>query len=161
MKTANPYVVLAEDDKDDRDFFCAGMRRVFPRIDILTFEGGDQLMQYLRKCSGSQLPACIILDYKMSPHNAPLILMAMAEDTPYTQIPKIIWSTSGRQKDKEECLLLGAVRYIVKPDTDAEFDSFLRSIGYLWGQPVSRQFNRNGTLKSSGLLAAYPVIKNL
>lgn len=138
MEPRKPYVVLAEDDKDDRDFFCAGMRRVYPHIDILAFEGGNQMMEFLKQCPNSELPSCIILDYKMSPHNAPLVLMAMAEDTPYTRIPKLVWSTSARQKDAEECLRLGAVRFILKPHTDAQFDDILRSIGYLWGEPVSR-----------------------
>ena len=122
-----PHVVLADDDDDDRDFFCAGMERIFPYIGVFTFKDGEELFEYLNTAA-PDLPDCIFLDYKMPRLTAPQFLRRTGEGTRYSEVPKIVWSTSQRQKDIDECLGLGAVRFIVKPETDGELDTVIRSL---------------------------------
>ena len=129
-------MLLAEDDPDDRDFFCAGMRRLYPHVNVRTFQDGDELLWYLAQCALSDLPACILLDYRMPRLTAPQILMATGAETPYNNIPKIVWSTSELKKDMDECLGLGAVRFAVKPATDRQLDNLLRTLGSWIGEPV-------------------------
>lgn len=136
MTIGIPYMLLAEDDPDDREFFCAGMRRLYPHVNVRTFQDGEELLLYLAQCALSDPPACILLDYKMSRLNAPQILMATGTETPYGKISKIVWSTSERKKDMDECLSLGAVRFVVKPASDRQLDNLLRSLGNWIGEPV-------------------------
>jgi CheY-like chemotaxis protein len=125
-----PYILLADDDPDDRDFFRSAMQRLYPQVNIRTFEDGDQLLEYLDKCSSLLFPVCIWLDYKMSRLNAPQILQATGSGTRYARIPKIVWSTSTREQDLEECLNNGAARFVVKPATDDHLDTELRLLDH-------------------------------
>jgi len=124
-----PFVLLADDDPDDRDFFCAGMRRLFPRVDVLSFKDGDELLDYLRDPSQQSMPGCILLDYKMPRLSGPEVLQATGIGTPYDLVPKIVWSTSQRQTDIDECLRLGATRFAIKPASGAQLDNLIRSLG--------------------------------
>lgn len=122
-----PFVLLADDDPDDRDFFCAGMKRLFPRVEVLSFKDGDELLEFMNN-SGLQLPGCILLDYKMPRLSGPEVLLATGIGTPYDQVPKIVWSTSQRQMDIDECLRLGATRFAVKPESGAQLDNLIKSL---------------------------------
>lgn len=128
MTNGFPYILLAEDDADDRDLFCEGMRRFYPNIGLYTFQDGDELLAFLDNCSFSALPACILIDYKMPRFTAPQILQVTGAGTRYAHIPKIVWSTSKRQKDKDECLHLGATRFLIKPDTGDQLDELISSL---------------------------------
>lgn len=135
-----PILLLAEDDPDDREFFCSGMHRIFPNAIVNPFEKSDELLTYLDRCAAAGLPHCIVLDYKMYPHNAPQILMETGPGTRYAHIPRVVWSTSERDEEREECLRLGATRFIVKPVSDEQLDSLLRSFSH-WldtsGRPLT------------------------
>lgn len=128
MTHAYPTILLADDDPDDRDFFCSAMRRLYPKVNVRTFEDGDPLLNYLYHCGRPLFPLCILLDYKMPRLNAPQFLQATGEGTPYIQIPKIVWSTSHRKKDMDECLNLGAASFLIKPTTDYQLEQEIRSL---------------------------------
>lgn len=137
MTSAVPFVVLAEDDPDDRDYFRAGMKRLYPEVAVSMFENGDDLLGYLESCALWDLPGLIMLDYKMAPRNAPEILISIGFGTRYGHIPSIVWSTSKREKDVEECLNFGALRFVVKPDTESQLNQLLESFRCWIGDPVS------------------------
>jgi CheY-like chemotaxis protein len=123
-----PFVLLADDDPDDRDFFCAGMKRLFPRVEVLSFEDGDELLEFMNNSSLRLLPCCILLDYKMPRLSGPEVLQATGMGTPFDHVPKIVWSTSQRQIDIDECLRLGATRFAVKPESGAQLDNLIKSL---------------------------------
>lgn len=128
MMNSPPYVVLADDDPDDQELFCSAMRCYYPQINVRTFHDGDELLAFLETCTMSSLPALILIDYKMPRISAPQILQVTGPNTPYAHIPKIVWSTSERRKDNEECLHLGANRFVIKPDTNHHLDQFIKSL---------------------------------
>jgi len=136
MSIGFPYVLLADDDPEDREFFRAGMWRVYPELGVLPFESGQKLLEFLDGLGDSALPSCIVIDFKMPPLSAPEILGAIGAGTRYHPIPKIVWSTSERQKDIDACLTAGAVRFVVKPITERQMDEFIRSIGFWMAKPV-------------------------
>ena len=123
-----PTIYLADDDPDDLEFFAAGMQRLYPQVSIFLFKDGSELLSALQACGPTSLPYCLIFDYKMPTLGAPLILEATGPGTRYHPIAKIVWSTSGRQKDIDECLHLGATRYVIKPASDKELEIFLQSL---------------------------------
>jgi len=136
MTNGSPYVLLADDDPDDRDFFCAGMHRFYPQVPVHTFNDGDELLQFLDTCTASTLPAFILLDYKMPRLSAPQILQVIGPGTRYAHIPKIVWSTSERRKDNEECLTLGATHFIIKPDSSSQLDKLLKLLEEWLSKPA-------------------------
>lgn len=129
MTNLFPFVLLADDDPDDREFFCAGMQRLYPQINVLSFPDGDDLLAFLQHSAIQGLPGCMLLDYNMPRLTGPEVLRATGTGTPYDQIPKIIWSTSTRQIDIDECLRLGATRFLIKPDSGLQLDNLIKSLG--------------------------------
>lgn len=123
-----PSVYLADDDPDDLEFFKTGLVRLYPQAGISIFNDGPELLNSLVACDSSNFPYCLIFDYKMPALGAPQLLIATGPGTRYSEIPKIVWSTSGRQKDIDECILLGAARYVIKPSTGQELENLLRSL---------------------------------
>jgi CheY-like chemotaxis protein len=129
MTNKFPFVLLADDDPDDRNFFCIAMQRLFPKVKVLSFQDGDELLGFLRNSGLQSLPDCILLDYKMPRLSGPEVLQATGMGTPYDQVPKIVWSTSQRQIDIDECLRLGATRFAIKPESGIQLDNLIKSLG--------------------------------
>jgi CheY-like chemotaxis protein len=135
MTNIFPFVLLADDDPDDRDFFCAAMQRLYPQVDVRSFSDGDELLEFLRNSRIQGLPGCILLDYKMPRLTGPEVLRATGTGTPYDQIPKIVWSTSTRQIDIDECLRLGATRFLIKPESGLQLEDLIKSLGKYLATP--------------------------
>jgi len=135
MKTLSPLILLADDDPDDRDFFRSGLKRLYPQIELIAFNDGTNLLDFLANCAASELPDCLLFDYKMPGLMGPDLLHATGPGSRYDPIPKIIWSTTQRRKDIDECLSLGAAWFADKPVTNAELDKLLRSLEpFFYGQ---------------------------
>jgi len=90
--------------------------------------GLDGLLDVLGRVRGAQESARSgSLD--MPRLSGPEVLRATGIGTPYDHVPKIVWSTSQRQIDIDECLRLGATRFAIKPESGAQLDNLIRSLG--------------------------------
>ncbi|HEV2478650.1 MAG TPA: response regulator [Puia sp.] len=128
MNQGFPYITIVDDDPDDREFLLAAMQRCFPNVAVLAFDKVSELLVYLHNCKDEELPVAMILDYKMPGTTGAEVLRITGKDTPYSAIRKVVWSTSRLRKEMDECLALGAFRWIIKPDTDNELDLAIRSL---------------------------------
>lgn len=113
--SSSKFILFGEDDKDDEDF----LKELFSDIDSsfsLQFIGnGRKLLSTLEQMPADQLPCLLVLDYNMPEMNGAEILRILQQNSRYTHLPKIIWSTSGSEVYKKRCLELGANEYIIKP----------------------------------------------
>lgn len=113
-------ILLGEDDIDDEEL----LKELFSSIDDsfeLTFiNNGRAVIEYLDGLPDNQLPCLLILDYNMPELNGADILESLKSGHRYTDIPKIIWSTSGTETYRKKCLELGANDYIIKPSRVSE-----------------------------------------
>ncbi len=119
-------ILIGEDDLDDQDF----LKDIFATLDntmILHFvPNGAELLLQLSKMEEDALPCLILLDYNMPGMTGLEILGELKKNDRYAKIPKIIWSTSRSATDKDVCLQLGAVDYLVKPSTVRELTDICR-----------------------------------
>ena len=120
------FILLGEDDPDDQEL----LKEVFSAIDtsfILFFvDNGKEVMSALHKLRDDQKPCLIVLDYNMPGMNGAEILNEINHDTAFSDIPKVIWSTSGSDKFKNICLNLGAADYVIKPNNSKELERIAR-----------------------------------
>lgn len=137
MTQESPFIVIVDDDQDDREFLCAGMLRSMPHLAVITFTKGTELLEFLQECSPANHPAAIFLDYSMPGLTGADLLRIIGKNTRYASIPKIICSTSPLTKEIDECQSLGASRWIVKPNTDRELDHVIQSLEPLRNMPFS------------------------
>jgi CheY-like chemotaxis protein len=137
MKKATPYILLAEDDHDDRDLFIEAFTEHHSLIPVKHVKDGKDLFKFLDTCPRDDLPSLILLDYNMPLVTAPEALRELAASEEYAHIPTIVWSSSQRSKDINECLQLGANLYLPKPADIKEMNDLIGRISQLFFSKVN------------------------
>ena len=117
MKNNLPYILMLEDDSDDRHitqlFFLEKGYNV--SLEFLTAAG--EVLPYLDKCltDNLPLPSLILLDKSASFFNGADVLKQIKSHPVLQLIPVVMISGSADQKDINESYRLGASSYITKP----------------------------------------------
>jgi len=109
------YILLADDDEDDRLFFKDAIEAVKVKTKLEMVNDGQQLMDYLNR-EGSVLPHVIFLDLNMPRKSGMECLEEIRRDEKLKAIPIAIYSTSSSEKDIHNTLIKGANIYITKPN---------------------------------------------
>lgn len=122
------YILLADDDDDDQDLLMESIRQRQPSASIKTVNNGQQVLAWLDECPDEQLPAMLILDYKMPLLNAAQVLDELNANGRYAGLATVVWSTSSNRSHVDECLRKGALKYFAKPNNVAELDAIAESI---------------------------------
>jgi CheY-like chemotaxis protein len=128
MTVKHRKILLADDDSEDRDMLVDALQGVGLPLEIDTVTNGQEVLDYLFNCSENELPALIILDYKMPFLNAAEVLEAIKDDSQYTGITKIVWSTSRQTEHMNRCRIAGAKQYFVKPSAFHELKDIAEAI---------------------------------
>jgi CheY-like chemotaxis protein len=120
------YIVLADDDEDDRVIFTDIIRTISSSIAIETVEDGAQLLEKLTQ--QFILPDIIFLDLNMPCMDGFDCLIKIRRLRLFDHIPVIIYSTSARIEDISRTYDLGANLYIVKPSSYTGLERVLSDI---------------------------------
>ena len=116
------YIAFADDDADDREMLADRFLKLHPDIPIAFFNEGQEIIRYLENCPTADLPAVLLLDYKMPMKTGADVLRTLQPDSRYDKVRKIVWSTSGNKQYATECLKYGAGKYFTKPDDIQQLD---------------------------------------
>ena len=128
MDVRPPYLLLADDDPEDRQLLSDEFVHQNPGVRVLHAADGQEVLKYLNDCAVEDLPLVLVLDYQMPDLNAPQILLRLTANNLYRRIVKVVWSSSQRIKDMEDCKRLGASHYLVKPATVEELKRSVRQL---------------------------------
>ncbi|HEV9036025.1 MAG TPA: response regulator [Puia sp.] len=132
MRIAESYLLIADDDPEDRQALSEAFADQHPSVTVKHVAGGHELLRYLQECPIHQLPAVLVLDYQMPDLNGPQVLQYLTSHDRYRPIVIVMWSTSRRTKDIDECNRLGATHYLVKPDTIEELKNFIQKLNAIF-----------------------------
>jgi CheY-like chemotaxis protein len=114
-------ILLADDDLEDQLIIEDGFQENGAGGLTHYASNGEEAFAYLETCSAqSNLPRLVILDLNMPRLNGSQTLRAIKKDPRFCHIPVYIYSTSLNPIEKDECLLMGAEGYIIKPVTYTE-----------------------------------------
>jgi CheY-like chemotaxis protein len=108
-------LLLADDDKDDRDLFYEALAELDPSINYRGVEDGQKALNHL-SASLPVLPSVIFLDINMPIMNGWEVLRKLKSDNRYKSIPVIIYSTASGEREKRIAEDLGALCFVTKPD---------------------------------------------
>lgn len=117
-------IALADDDTDDRELFVEAMKGVKKEADVLLFEDGKPLLDYLKN-EENPLPRIIFMDFNMPVHNGMHSLRLIRSEARLRKLCVVIYSTSGNERDIDDAYEYGANGYIIKP---ASFNALQRVI---------------------------------
>lgn len=118
---SRPVVLIGEDDPADRDL----IRRALSNgpVDFELVSNGAEVIDYIERTqefeTGLQKPDLIIIDLNMPRLNGKQVLDHLRSRDQCRKTPVVIFSSSNRASDIEDCYDAGCVSYIVKP-TDLE-----------------------------------------
>lgn len=135
-----PFILIAEDDPDDRLLALDAMEEAsFSQHHIGFVNNGEELMDYLKKSCASEgnldgpgLPLLILLDLNMPKKDGREALKEIKSHPDLKKIPVIILTTSQRQDDINQSYDLGANTYMLKPVTYEELVQLMGTIKRYW-----------------------------
>ena len=110
------YVLLADDDGDDRLFFEEAIMELQLKVDLRMVKDGMELMNYLHG-SGITLPQILFLDLNMPFKNGFQCLEEMRTVKAFDEIIIVLYSTTARPSDIEAGFKKGANLFIHKPNS--------------------------------------------
>ena len=141
MNNALPYILLADDDPDDRDALIQPFIRLNPGARVECADDGRQLLDFLENCPPTALPVLILMDYKMPFLTAAEILEKLAADQRYAGVLKLVWSTSSRSEYVDRCVGHGASHYFAKPNTLRELDKIVDGVNRVYRTRLAIDWN--------------------
>ena len=119
-------IMIIDDDPDDKDLFIEIINQVDPQYDCLWGKDGVEGLKILSQLS--KLPDYIFLDLNMPRMNGIQCLSEIKQNKKFSNIPVVIYSTSGQEADIEETKKLGAFHYITKPTRFADLHQALTEL---------------------------------
>jgi len=134
------YILLAEDDQDDRRFF----KKVFDSLKIKhtldMCEDGFELMAYLD--DSDVLPHMIFLDINMPGKSGMECLKAIRSSSRLRETTVAMYSSMSSPDAVEDAFIEGANIFIKKPNDFEELTKVLREVMYINWQYVTDGLNR-------------------
>lgn len=114
MSTTNKFILLVDDDEDDRLFFQEAIEDLDNPIALEMAEHGEDALQQLEKKSGP-MPDAIFLDLNMPVLDGHQCLKLIRSNPAFDAIKIIIYSTSYNPEVAKVLENDGANHYIRKP----------------------------------------------
>jgi CheY-like chemotaxis protein len=91
------FIVLTDNDLDDRELFSEVVQEIHSNISLQVFEEGQQLIDMLSE-PGMRLPDIIFLDLNMHKKGGRECLSEIRQREQLKQVPVVIYSTSANPK---------------------------------------------------------------
>lgn len=146
MQEDYTYVVLADDDEDDRLFFTEAFDELKIKTKVDTYKDGVALMEALNH-PDSSLPNILFLDLNMPKKSGFECLVDLKKNKKFKNIAIAIYSTSASEEDIENTFVNGANIYIKKPH---DFNHLKRILSEV--VTTNWQYLTNGMNKENFLL---------
>lgn len=141
------YILLADDDEDDRLFFKDAIDEVKVKTVVTLLNDGLQLMNYLNT-PGIKLPNVVFLDLNMPIKGGMQCLKEIRSNSKLKDLSIAIYSTSASEEDIEETFVKGANIYIKKPNDFGELKRVLSEV-----ININWQYHTSGLNKDNFLLS--------
>lgn len=141
------YILLADDDEDDRDFFSEAIAEIKIENDLQLFKDGEELLQYLEN-PDIKMPHILFLDLNMPKKSGIECLKIIRANHKFKDVSIAIYSTSSSEKDIEETFVGGANIYINKP---TDFTQLKKVISEVIN--MNFQYHTSGLNKETFLLS--------
>jgi CheY-like chemotaxis protein len=114
MELKRLYVLLADDDIDDCNFFKKALDELPLTTVLTTVHDGEELMNALNS-EANQLPHVVFLDINMPRKNGFECLAELKQNDRLKDLPVIMFSTSNSRDAMSKLFKTGADVYIRKP----------------------------------------------
>ena len=124
------FILIAEDDADDRFLFKTAFEEKGYDDQIEFVENGIELWKFLQNIADKQVdlrmyPSFMLLDLNMPKKDGREVLREIKQHPEFKKIPVVVFTTTNSENEVKRCYELGANTYVVKP---VSFDSLLKVV---------------------------------
>lgn len=130
------YILIAEDDPDDRFLLKSAFEESGYPDAIKFVENGVELIQHLKEATEqkhvNEFPAFVLLDLNMPKKDGREVLKEIKENKTLKKIPVIIFTTTKNENEINKCYELGANSYVVKPLVFDELVKIIKGLYSYW-----------------------------
>jgi CheY-like chemotaxis protein len=121
------YIVYADDDHEDQEVLKEVVAQIDSRLEVVTLDGGQQLLDYLASLKeGQSFPCLVVVDVNMPKMDGIETLRELKSHELYKKLPVIVFSTFDNLLSVQMAQKLGAIDYIKKPVTYERFRQVAR-----------------------------------
>jgi two-component system, response regulator len=131
-------ILLADDNENDVELTLRAFNKHRIVNSIHVVRDGREALEYLF-CTGryahrkiADKPKVVLLDVKMPFIDGIEVLRRIRSDPRTRDLPVVMLTSSGLDRDAIECYSLGVNSYIVKPVNFEQFHEAARVIGFYW-----------------------------
>jgi CheY-like chemotaxis protein len=119
-----PVILFIDDNPDDVRLLELAFEQCRLGVDMHAVQNGVRAYSFLGKQGehwNAPTPDLILLDLNLPVRDGRTVLKELQKDASWRRIPVVVFSTTHRQEEIDECYRLGASLYVVKP---AHFDRY-------------------------------------
>jgi len=136
----NSLILIVEDDKLDAKILLKGLAETEYCCSTHIARNGKEALDYLSDDSNKK-PSLIFLDINMPVMNGIEFLSERNKNANLTRIPTIIFTTSNKKEDKDDCYNAGIAGYMIKPIEYSEFKDLLLVVKNYWNRSKLPELN--------------------
>lgn len=118
MDSDKSYILIAEDDEDDRMLLKSAFVETSENIKLIFVENGVDLIDHFNQIENGSienLPSLLVLDLNMPKKNGKEVLAELKEKEYFSLFKTVIFSTTSCESEKSTCTDYGIAGYFVKP----------------------------------------------
>lgn len=132
-----PYILVIDDNQADLELFREAIHELGEGVGCRTAQTVDDGVALIDGGlqAGEASPALIILDLHMPGHDGKYLLRHLRNRAELRTIPVVVMSSSSWERDREECLRLGANHYRVKPQDWHSYRELIAFLRPFWNPP--------------------------
>lgn len=130
-------ILVADDDDNDLRMTLEALAPRGADLEVRTVRDGAEALDYLYsreafKDRPAGNPGMVLLDLNMPRIDGWEVLRRIKSDAALHTIPVVVFTSSSREHDVDQCYALGANAYVVKPIDYHEFTEVVRAIRHFW-----------------------------
>ena len=113
-----PYILIAEDDEDDRLLLASAFQDSKVTEKIIFVNNGVEVLKHFENIESGNLlllPSLLILDLNMPKINGKQVLSELNLKSYFNQFNTVMFSTTSCENEMQNCMDLGISKYFVKP----------------------------------------------
>lgn len=122
--TAPKVVLLVDDDEDEHEIFLSALKNSSKQFHFVSADNCDKALEILQRLN----PDYIFIDLNMPRTDGMICLQEIKKIQRIASVPVYMYSTGINEKEGKKALQLGAVDYIVKPNSLSTLCALLNRI---------------------------------
>ena len=121
---ASKLILLVDDDEDEHEIFLSALKSINKTIEFTSAYSCEKALHVLKELD----PDYIFIDVNMPKTDGMVCLQEVKKISRIAGVPVYMYSTGVNANDSQRALQMGAVDYIIKPNSITALSALLKRI---------------------------------